>query len=89
MCNARAARSRSDAAVTTLMRMVDVEIMASEEWAATLSGGATEIPVGDLTSVADGSVFPGFEAGMYLVGMQYTIGTNPAPLYLSVVNIEE
>lgn len=65
----------------------DIELIADGEWETTVSGGSTSVELANLTNVADGSAFPGLEAGLYLVALQNTLGTNPAPLYLAVLDL--
>ncbi len=65
----------------------DIELIADGMWEATISGGSTTLELSALTAVADGSAFPGLDSGLYLVALQNTLGTNPAPLYLAVLDL--
>ncbi|MFH1464110.1 MAG: hypothetical protein ABIO70_06975 [Pseudomonadota bacterium] len=79
--------ARYDLAIEELeSRFFDLETIAAESYTADI-GGLGEFTLSEATDTA-GTAFPGFEGdGIWLLGLFCTTCSNPAPLFLGVVEV--
>ena len=69
-------------------RLVDIEVLADQLWEAKL-GGVASARLQALKERSTGAAFNGFSApGLYLLALECTTCTNPAPKALTVVSVE-
>lgn len=70
-------------------RFLDLEVMATATWELDL-GGATSADLADALSTADGTPFAGFEGeGTWGVALRNTYSYNPAPAFLTLLDVQE